>query len=130
MSLWPILLRRNSETVKKVCNPVTMLVYARHTVVVVLFSLALLLVSRVLGRRLYYSKNKSTPFECGFDPKDSARLPFSIRFFFLAVVFLIFDIEVVLLFPLILGLKAGVCQVSSIAGLVFLFILLGGLLHE
>ena len=75
-------------------------------------------------------RSKFTPFECGFDPKESGRLPFSVRFFLLAVVFLVFDIEVALLFPLVLGLKVGLNMNALIGGLGFLFILLAGLLHE
>lgn len=89
-----------------------------------------MLLAYILRARRIKDREKSSPFECGFDPKNKARLPFSTRFFLLAVIFLVFDIEIVLLMPVPYCLQ-GSAGFSFFVGVrVFLFILLLGLLHE
>jgi len=78
---------------------------------------------------LFYSE-KISPFECGFTPKYNSRLPFSIRFFLVSIIFLVFDVELVLIFPYILRLSNRIIILRIMLLLIFLSILILGLFHE
>ena len=92
------------------------------------FSIVLYLVTNFIAFNRILSLRKESPFECGFDPKDSARTSFSIRFFLIAVIFLIFDIEVVLLIPFVISIQRIIT--CYVAGFSFIVVLLVGLYHE
>lgn len=80
--------------------------------------------------RRFMDREKRSPFECGFDPKNSSRIPFSTRFFLLAVIFLVFDIEIALIIPIPIIMVNNILYEVILGGLIFLLILVGGLLHE
>jgi NADH-quinone oxidoreductase subunit A len=66
--------------------------------VAVLVPVALLGLSRILQRRVF-DRDKLMPYECGIDPIGDARERFSVRFYMVAMLFLIFDVETIFLFP-------------------------------
>lgn len=98
--------------------------------VILLLTSVIIILASFLSKKIINDREKNSPFECGFDPKGSSRWPFSLRFFLIAVIFLIFDVEITLLLPLIYSLFLANIYSYVITGLFFLFILLLGLIHE
>nr|YP_010274788.1 NADH dehydrogenase subunit 3 [Craseoschema thyasiricola]UJV31463.1 NADH dehydrogenase subunit 3 [Craseoschema thyasiricola] len=100
-----------------------------HYIICSLLAFVMILVTLLISEHEQKNRETASPFECGFDPKISSRLPFSARFFLLAVIFLIFDIELVLLIPIPLAMPSYYYFFTIILPFVF-FILLLGLFHE
>nr|ACU00320.1 NADH dehydrogenase subunit 3 [Pseudobranchus axanthus] len=72
---------------------------------------------------------KLSPYECGFDPLGSARLPFSLRFFLIAILFLLFDLEIALLLPTPWGTQLTPQMTLLWASLILILLTLG-LIYE
>jgi len=62
------------------------------------FVLVTLFLSAIIGKRKV-TPQKMLPYECGMDPIGEARKPFSVKFYIVAMLFIIFDIEAVFLYP-------------------------------
>nr|YP_010990350.1 NADH dehydrogenase subunit 3 [Capulus dilatatus]WOW98766.1 NADH dehydrogenase subunit 3 [Capulus dilatatus] len=100
------------------------------SLVALILSCVVMLLGWVLAKRALSDREKSSPFECGFDPMKSARLPFSMRFFLLAIIFLIFDVEIVLLLPMLTNMITSFSISLVVGTFIFLIILVLGLFHE
>ena len=68
-------------------------------VLAVVFSFGMLVMSVVLGKRGKRSPVKDTPYECGMVPVGEGSTRLSVRFYLVAMLFILFDIEVVFLYP-------------------------------
>ena len=51
------------------------------------------------------SKIKLDPFECGIEPQGNARVPFNIKYFLVAILFVLFDVEVIFMYPWAVNFK-------------------------
>nr|YP_009184009.1 NADH dehydrogenase subunit 3 [Octopus bimaculatus]ALN96938.1 NADH dehydrogenase subunit 3 [Octopus bimaculatus] len=96
----------------------------------IFLNMIMLIISFLITFKAYKNREKNSPFECGFDPSWYTRSPFSMRFFLLAVIFLIFDVEIILLMPMIINLLFSPSIIYLSSSMIFLIILIIGLLHE
>jgi len=97
---------------------------------------ALAIVMLVLGTglglffsRFHDDKAKRSPYECGFDAFEDSRMKFDVRYYLVAILFIVFDLEIAFLFPWAVALgKLGGFGLISMA--VFLTILVVGFIYE
>ena len=92
------------------------------------FSIAFIIINFV------FSPKKSDPeklsaYECGFEPFNDSRMEFDVRFYLVAILFIIFDLEIAFLFPWAVSLgNIGILGFCSM--MIFLFILTVGFIYE
>jgi len=116
MQAWPSslrppgLLNRSRQTVSSTVTDapdgaeVRCIVLAEYWPVLLFIGVAsglglLLLVVGLLAGPRRPDAEKSTPYECGFEPFEDARMRFDVRYYLLAILFIIFDLEIAFLFP-------------------------------
>ena len=75
------------------------------------------------------SDAKLSPYECGFDEFEDARIPFDVRYYLVAILFIIFDLEIAFLFPWAIALKF-IGPIGLISMIVFLCVLVIGFIYE
>ena len=92
---------------------------------IVLVLLVVTLVVAKLIRPQNPFKTKLMPYECGIDPVDSARGRYTVRFYIVAILFVVFDVETIFLFPWAVQFRA-LRVFGLVEMLVFLVILIAG----
>ena len=108
-------------------NPTDYLPILLMFVVAAGFAVTFIVLSQLVGQRKR-TRTKLMPYECGKDPVGSARERHSVRFYMVAMIFLLFDIEAIFLIPWAVafgGLSVGAC----LAMLVFVLLLVEGLVY-
>ncbi len=92
------------------------------------FVILTIYISSLLGPKRA-SKNKDINFECGIESIGNARIPFNVKYFLVAILFVLFDVEVIFMYPWAVNFKEfgwdGLWKMG-----IFMFLLIIGLLYE
>ena len=105
-----------------------------YLTIIIFFGVALLLsIGFIFLNFVFAPKNpdpeKLSAYECGFEPFNDSRMEFDVRFYLVAILFIIFDLEIAFLFPWAISLGTiGIYGYVSM--LIFLFILTIGFIYE
>jgi NADH-quinone oxidoreductase subunit A len=92
------------------------------------FALVLLVLGFLLGPRRPDTE-KLSAYECGFEPFEDARTKFDVRYYLVAILFILFDLEIAFLFPWAVALR-GLGSVGLWAMAIFLTVLVVGFIYE
>jgi NADH-quinone oxidoreductase subunit A len=95
-------------------------------------SLVLMGLGLVIGRlqaKAGSDKEKLSPYECGFEAFEDSRMKFDVRYYLVAILFIIFDLEIAFLFPWAVVLDS-IGTFGLVAMGIFLFILVVGFIYE
>nr|YP_010274411.1 NADH dehydrogenase subunit 3 [Pochazia guttifera]UJT96855.1 NADH dehydrogenase subunit 3 [Pochazia guttifera] len=94
------------------------------TIIILIFSITIL-----ISKKTVMSREKNSPFECGFSNMSSARKPFSSHFFMIGILFLIFDIEISVILPMTNTSMTNM-QEWLVSSMITIMILILGLINE
>ena len=90
------------------------------------FVIAVFIATHLLGPHRY-TKKKMDNFECGIEAKGNARIPFSVKYFLVAILFVLFDVEIIFMYPWAVNFKE-MSQTMGIQMFLEMLIFLGLLL--
>nr|AZF99003.1 NADH dehydrogenase subunit 3 [Megalodontes cephalotes] len=100
------------------------------SMLILIITMILFFISIFMNMKSFNSREKNSPFECGFDPIKSSRMNFSLQFFMFAMIFLIFDIEISILLPMSLCWKYSNMINWMISSMSSIIIIILGLYYE
>jgi len=97
-------------------------------VVGILFGIMPMMIGRMMAPHRP-DKDKNSPYECGFEPFEDSRMKFDVRYYLVAILFIIFDLEIAFLFPWAVALQ-DIGMTGFVAMMVFLGVLVVGFIYE
>jgi len=92
------------------------------------FGLVLIVMGFVFGQH-HPDPDKLAPYECGFEAFEDSRMKFDVRYYLVAILFIIFDLEIAFLFPWAVSLES-IGGFGLIAMAIFLTVLIVGFIYE
>nr|QLY90090.1 NADH dehydrogenase subunit 3 [Ylodes simulans] len=98
--------------------------------IIIVLTMILKTLMMLISKKMKKSLEKLSPFECGFNPINNNRISFSIHFFLISIIFLIFDVEITLIVPMILVYLKSNLMYWYLTCLYFFLILLFSLYFE
>nr|ASR18174.1 NADH dehydrogenase subunit 3 [Tricentrus sp. EMHAU-15041605] len=107
-----------------------MMLTMKHMLLIITITTMIITLIIMLSKKSIIDMHKSSPFECGFNSMSKKRMPFSIHFFMIAIIFLIFDVEIVIILPMITTMKFSMLKYWGLTCMFFLLIILMGLYYE
>nr|DBA43851.1 TPA_asm: ND3 [Bombus vancouverensis vancouverensis] len=79
--------------------------YMIYYLLIFMILMIIYLLNKFLSMHKKFNMEKNLPYECGFNPITKMNIPFSLPFYLISLTFLIFDVEIILLIPLISYIK-------------------------
>lgn len=95
-----------------------------------MLSLVFLILGKVASKKLRLDRELQRPFECGFSTFNDFRLKFRLHFFLVALVFVIFDVELIIMFPYFINMDVVTPFSAVVLFTLLLFVLTLGLFNE
>ena len=120
------------ETITSGCWPQQMLENYLPILIFLVMGAVFGVVPVILGRLVAPHRpdsDKNSPYECGFEAFEDSRMKFDVRYYLVAILFIIFDLEIAFLFPWAVVLKQ-IGMFGFVAMVIFLTILVVGFIYE
>jgi NADH:ubiquinone oxidoreductase subunit 3 (subunit A) len=103
--------------------PLIMYIFSAFGIAILLFSISFFAIPRIPDIE------KFAMYECGFTPRDNTKQPFNIHFYVVGLLFILFDIEITFLFPLVMIIDE-MSYIGFISIYIFFFVLFLGIFYE
>ena len=87
-------------------------------------------VSILIAEQVYLNREELSPYECGFEHHNVSRIPLSLRYFFLTLLFLLFDLEIVFLLFLPYAALSNLLPYAALISMLFIIFLYLSLIYE
>nr|YP_010865479.1 NADH dehydrogenase subunit 3 [Eoneureclipsis hainanensis]WGT74388.1 NADH dehydrogenase subunit 3 [Eoneureclipsis hainanensis] len=100
------------------------------SLIIIMMCMIMLTLSLFISKKMKFDREKNSSFECGFEPLSSARIPFSLHFFIISILFLIFDIEITILLPFFISMNMTNMKNFMMMFFIFMIILILSIFHE